>query len=495
MGDGLILDKTSLLIHFKLVKLLMSRLLYCPFGVEGVTVRSALFTTYRSGDPTAESGTVDDAAPLSRPVPARDVAVGADAASVMSHYLQDVRQYPLLTHEHELALAQQIQEGGRVWRQAFVQSLLVVPDLLACRARVRRGGMDVTALCEDELACPPETALPRLDRLHALRREMGRVTRAEGAADRAAALRDDMRGLIQSVPWDGAMLQRARLRLHVAMTSNAVCRARQARRYRESLGYSLATLHDLWAHLEDLHGRAETAKQELTTRNLRLVISVAREFMHTGVPLTDLVQEGNIGLMRAVNKFDYQRNLKFSTYAVWWIKQAIRRAVYEQMALIRVPEYMYESARQVQKLIPILTIELGRAPTPHEMAQRLDLPLERVERSLALTHEPVSLDQTPMGERERPFQERVADTEAVQGVEMVLQHDLQQHTQQALACLKPREAEVLRRRFGLDGHPGETLRQIGLDLELSHERVRQIEAQALAKLKAERPGLRDYLEV
>uniref|UniRef100_UPI0011788946 sigma-70 family RNA polymerase sigma factor n=1 Tax=Candidatus Entotheonella palauensis TaxID=93172 RepID=UPI0011788946 len=188
------------------------------------------------------------------------------------------------------------------------------------------------------------------------------------------------------------------------------------------------------------------------------------------------------------------RNLKFSTYAVWWIKQAIRRAVYDQMALIRVPEYMYESARQVQKMIPVLTTELGRAPTPGEMAQRLDLPLERVERSLALTtHEPVSLDQTQADGRERPFQERVADTEAVQGLETVLQQDLQQRTQQALSGLKPREAEVLRRRFGLDGHPGETLRQIGLDLELSHERVRQIEAQALAKLKAESPGLRDYL--
>jgi RNA polymerase primary sigma factor len=199
--------------------------------------------------------------------------------------------------------------------------------------------------------------------------------------------------------------------------------------------------------------------------------------------------------MRAVNKFDYQRNFKFSTYAVWWIKQAIRRAVYDQMALIRVPEYMYESVRQVQKVIPALTTELGRTPTPDEMAKRLDLPLERVERSLALTHEPMSLDQTLPGERERSFQERIADNDAVQALERVLEQDLQQLTQQALSCLKPREAEVLRRRFGLDGYPGETLRQIGLDLELSHERVRQIEAQALAKLKAESPGLRDYLEV
>lgn len=468
---------------------------------EGVIVHSALVSSYVSGSQLAgrhlaDSSPVDHAARPSRPTPSGDAAVGTDTASVMGHYLQDVRQYALLTHERELALAQQIQEGVRVWRQAFVQSLLVVPDLLAFRARVCRGAMNASALCEDEPVTSLKTTLGVLDRLQALRREMSCVMGGEAAeADTVAALRESMRGLIQSTPWHTSVLASAWSRLHFAMTSDGVCQARQVRRYRVSLGYSLATLQDLWAQLQDLHDRVEMAKQELTTRNLRLVISVAREFLHTGLPLADLVQEGNIGLMRAVSKFDYQRNLKFSTYAVWWIKQAIRRAVYDQMALIRVPEYMYESARQVQKMIPVLTTELGRAPTPDEMAQRLDLPLERVERSLALMHEPVSLDQTQAGGGERSFQERVADTEAVQGLETVLQQDLQQHTQQALSCLKPREAEVLRRRFGLDGRPGETLRQIGLDLELSHERVRQIEAQALAKLKAESPGLRDYLEL
>lgn len=464
-------------------------------------MRSALFSTYLSGSDMAESDVaarsdmVEEAAPPSRSAPTGGVAIGVDATSVMSHYLQDVRQFPLLTHEHELALAQQIQEGGRSWRQAFVQSLLVVPDLLACRSRVRRGVMEAAALCEDEPATAPEITVALLDRLQALRREIYSATGGTvPEAEAAAALRDDMRVLIQAVPWHATILQQAWSRLHLAMTSSRVRQQRQVRRYGASLGYSLATLRDLWEHLENLYVRVEVAKQELTTRNLRLVISVAREFMHTGLPLTDLVQEGNIGLMRAVNKFDYQRKLKFSTYAVWWIKQAIRRAVYDQMGLIRVPEYMYESVRQVQKMLPILTTELGRAPTPAEMAQRLDLPLERVERSMALTHEPVSLDQTPAGASDRPLQERVADTEAVQGLETVLQQDLQQRTQQALSRLKPREAEVLRRRFGLDGYPGETLRQIGLDLELSHERVRQIEAQALAKLKVESPGLRDYLE-
>lgn len=466
-------------------------------------MRAALYSASLSekqitgNDTASRNGGVEDTAVPNHTEPTEGVPEGADTASVMSHYLQDVRRYPLLTHEGELALAQQIQEGGGAWRQAFVQSLLVVPDLLAYHSRVRRGAMEVSALCEDDDAAPSsETTMALLDRLQALRCEMCCVTRREiPEAETVVALREAMRGVIQSVPWHAAILQQAWTRFHLAMCSNLVRQQRQVRRYGVMLGYSLATLRDLWGHLEDSYARVEAAKQELTTRNLRLVISVAREFIHTGMPLTDLVQEGNIGLMRAVNKFDYQRNFKFSTYAVWWIKQAIRRAVYDQMALIRVPEYMYESVRQVQKVIPALTTELGRTPTPGEMARRLDLPLERVERSLALTPEPISLDQTVAGGRERSFQERIMDTDAVQALERVLEQDLQQLTQQALSCLKPREAEVLRRRFGLDGYPGETLREIGLDLELSHERVRQIEAQALAKLKAESSGLRDYLEV
>ena len=456
------------------------------------------------------SGVIDNMVAPGQPEPARGEASGADAASVMGHYLQDVRQYTLLTHAHELTLAEQIQEGSRAWRQAFVQSLLVVPDLLACRIRVRRGAMSPSDLCEEapevdvpEVDVPevdvgvdmsPDAALAILDRLQEVRRDISCMTVRGAGGEAVTSLRDEMRRLIQAVPWHATVLQQAWTRLHMAMTTNQVRLQRQTRRYRTALGYSLETLQDLWEHLNGLYRSVDAAKQELTTRNLRLVIRVARDFMHTGMPLTDLIQEGNIGLMRAVNKFDYRRNLKFSTYAVWWIKQAIRRAVYDQMALIRVPEYMYESARQVQGVIPVLTSELGRPPTPSEMAARLEFPLERVERCLALTHEPVSLDQTQSGERDRSFQERVADPEAAQGLETVLQQDLQQRTQQALSSLKPREAEVLRRRFGLDGYRVETLREIGLDLSLSHERVRQIEAQALAKLKVESPGLRDYLE-
>lgn len=426
-------------------------------------------------------------------------AASVESPSVMAHYLQDIRQYALLSHERELELARQIQEGGKRWQETFTQSLLHVPYLLACRSHVRRGTMAVSAICDMVVAPSHDVFMEMLSALQRCRCQMRRLATSgatEGSMPSQAVLtlRDEMRMLIQEVVWQPLFLQQAWSRFHTAMAATPARQRRQARRFASTLGYSIETLRDKWFQLQSLYGRVETAKQELVTRNLRLVISVAREFQHTGLPLTDLVQEGNIGLMRAADKFDYRRNLKFSTYAVWWIKQAMRRAVYEQNTLIRVPEYMHESARLIHKALPGLTVELGRTPTAAEVAQRLELPLDRVERSLNLTGEPLSLDQLWTDDGKRTLNDVVADEEAENSLETLMQQDLQHHTQQALNSLSSREAEVIRRRFGLDGQPGETLREIGLTLHLSHERVRQIEAQALAKLKQQSFILRDFVE-
>jgi RNA polymerase sigma factor (sigma-70 family) len=420
--------------------------------------------------------------------------------SIMAHYFHEVRRFPLLSHEGEMTLAQQIQDGTQQWRDELLQRLLHVPLLLACRARLRRGIMPLEAVCLPEQEPAFGEVATILDQLQRLRCHMRQLVqqRAHGAAETTAhmrALRTAMRVLLQPLVWQPLFLQQAWSRFDTTMAAASPARQhRQAARFLSTLGYSLRTLQRLWHTFHHLQTRVERARQELTTRNLRLVISVAREFTYTGLPLTDLIQEGNIGLMRAVEKFDYRRNLKFSTYAVWWIKQAIRRAVFEQGALIRVPEYMYESARQVSKSREALTTTLGRSPTSGEIAEHLAMPLERVERTLALGHEPVSLDRPGAEEDKRTLGERLADTKAWVGQESVLQQDLVDHTHRALEGLTPREAEVIRRHFGLHGQPEETLRQIGLDLHLSHERVRQIEAEALAKLKRQGAPLRVFLE-
>jgi RNA polymerase primary sigma factor len=281
----------------------------------------------------------------------------------------------------------------------------------------------------------------------------------------------------------------------MAMAAAAPARQRrQVTRYLSTLGHSLGALRAVWRTLQRLSTAVERAKQEMITRNLRLVVSVAREFSHLGLPLTDLIQEGNIGLMRAVDKFDYRRNLKFSTYAIWWIKQAMRRAVFEQAALIRIPEYMYDSVRRVYRGQQELTTALGRVPTMQEIAQYLDMPVARVERGLDLVREPISLDRPLWEDEAHTLSEVLADAQATSSQEVLVQQALIDHTQRALESLTPREAEVIRRRFGLHGKPGETLRQIGEDLHLSHERVRQVEAEALAKLRHQSAALQVFLE-
>jgi len=413
----------------------------------------------------AESVEPADFAEVQHPLPKAAAEV---EPSVIAHYFQEVRRFPLLSHEGEMTLAQQIQDGTRQWRDELLRRLLHIPLLLACRARLRRGIMPMDAVCCPDQAPSFEHFVAMLDQLQRLRCQMRQLVqqRAQGKAGttvRIRAVRGTMQTLLQPLVWQPLFLQQAWMRFDTAMAAASPARQhRQARRFLSTLGDSLRTLQHLWHTLHRLQTRVESAKQELIARNLRLVISVAREFTYTGLPLTDLIQEGNIGLMRAVDKFDYRRNLKFSTYAVWWIKQAIRRAVFEQGTLIRVPEYMYESARQVSKSREVLTTSLGRSPTPGEIAAHLAIPLERVERTLALGHEPVSLDRPVADEDRRTLGELLADTKACMGQESVIQQDLVDHTHRALEGLTPREAEVIRRHFGLHGQPEETLRQSGV---------------------------------
>lgn len=446
--------------------------------------------------PSAEAQIVD--------VPETGVTVprAETEPTLIAQYFRDVRRYPLLSHAREITLAQHIQEGGRQWQAVIIHHMLHVPLLLAWRARLRRGLLPVDAVCVTSSAAGTSAALvPMLDRLQRLRCQMRHAMQRRcnslGDVDRreVRTIRDAMQALLQPWTWQPTFLHQVWSRFDAAMATTSVARQRrQVARYLSTLGYSLGELRSLWRNGHELVSQVEQAKQEMITRNLRLVVSVAREFSHLGLPMTDLIQEGNIGLMRAVDKFDYRRNLKFSTYAIWWIKQAMRRAVFEQSALIRIPEYMYESVRRVYKSQQELATVLGHPPTVHEIAQHLDMPVARVERSLDLVREPISLDRPVWDNEARTLGEMLADVQTTTTQEVLAQQALIDHTQRALDGLAPREAEVIRRRFGLHGKPGETLRQIGEDLRLSHERVRQIEAEALAKLKRQSAMLQSFLE-
>jgi RNA polymerase primary sigma factor len=405
-------------------------------------------------------------------------------------YFQEIRSVPLLDRNGEIEIAKRIEQAETDRLVYALQNPRILYFLGVVYERLQEGELtleEVSEETEKATGSPAERLQLLLDTLAeatrraSLPRRAAKQTSPPITAGEALRILERLQGLNFKVSIVAEALEELKERFQVACASRNFDEIRELRGLAESL--------------DPIEERLKQAKKEMVEANLRLVVSIAKKYINRGLSFLDLIQEGNIGLMRAVDKFDYHRGFKFSTYASWWIRQAITRAIAEQGKTIRIPVHMIEILNKVVRSSQALTVELGRKPLPEEIAQDTGLHIDKVKNTLKVAKRTVSLE-NHIGEGDTELGALIEDKKSTSPLEAVINRDLQEKIHRMLNTLTPKEERILRMRFGLGDETPHTLEEVGQIFGVSRERIRQIEAQALRKLKHPNRSnhLRSFLE-